>query len=245
MPGNDPGMEPALAKLRIRDTLTPQEEEVLRAAVGEIRELPPGKVAVRAGVELTHSTILLEGMCCRYKDLSDGQRQIMELHVAGDFLDLHSFLLKTLDHNVGTMTEVRFAMVPHEALRAISEQHPHLTRLLWFSTLLDSAVHREKILSIGRRDALARIAHFFCELYVRLESVGLAADHRFALALTQGDIADANGLTSVHVNRMLKKLRDDGLLTFRGGEVVIHDWPALAARAEFDTGFLHLDRRPR
>ena len=117
--------------------------------------------------------------------------------------------------------------------------------MLWFSTLLDSAVHREKILSIGRRDALARIAHLLCELYVRLEVVGLAADYRYKLALTQGDLADASGLTSVHVNRMLKTLRDEDLLTFRGNEVVIHNWEKLTRRAEWDPGYLHLDNRPR
>jgi CRP-like cAMP-binding protein len=238
-------MERALQKLRIRDTLSAEEEEVLRGAVAEVREVPAGKVLVRAGTVLNHSTLLLDGLSCRYKDLSEGQRQIMEIHVSGDFLDLHSFLLKQLDHNVGAITPVRIGIVPHDRLRVITEDYPHLTRMLWFSTLLDSAVHREKILSIGRRDALARIAHLLCELYVRLETVGLASDHRYTLALTQADIADANGLTSVHVNRMLKALREEGLLTFRGNEVVIHDWDALTRRAEWDSGYLHLDRRPR
>ena len=240
----DPGMERALEKLRVRDVLTPEEQDVLRASVMEVRELPAGKVVVPGGVVLNHSTLLLDGLCCRYKDLSDGQRQIMELHIAGDFLDLHSFLLKQLDHAVGSMTPVRIGLVPHEKLRAITEHHPHLGRVLWLSTLLDAAVHRERLLSIGRRDAEARIAHLLCELYVRLETVGLSSDHRYQLALTQGDLADANGLTSVHVNRMLKKLRDDGLATFRNGEVVIHNWNELARRAEFDVAYLHLERRP-
>jgi CRP-like cAMP-binding protein len=245
MPVEDPGFDRALAKLRLRDAISAEEEAVLREAVAEVRELPAGKVAVRAGELLTHSTLLFDGLSCRYKDLVDGQRQIMELHVPGDFLDLHSFLLKQLDHNVGSISPIRIGIVPHDRLRAISENHPHLTRMLWFSTLLDSAVHREKILSIGRRDALARIAHLLCELYVRLETVGLAEDHRYTLALTQSDLADASGLTSVHVNRMLKTLRDEGLLTFRGSEVVIHDWAGLTRRAEWDAGYLHLDRRPR
>jgi CRP-like cAMP-binding protein len=245
MLGRDPGMQKALDKLRARDFLTTEEEEAFRASLSEIRELPAGKLIVRAGSVVQHSTLLFEGLCCRYKDLSDGQRQIMETHVAGDFLDLHGMLLKQLDHNVGTLTPVRFAMVPHERLRALSESHPHLTRMLWFSTLLDAAIHRERILSIGRRDALARIAHLLCEMYLRLEVVGLAAEYRYHLPMTQADLADANGLTSVHVNRMLKKLRDDGLVTFRGSEVVIHDWDALQRRAEFDPVYLHLDKRPR
>ena len=238
-------MERALAKLRSRDLMTEEEEEVLRDAVSDIREMPAEKVMVRAGVTLSESILLFDGYACRYKGLRDGQRQIMQLHVGGDFVDLHGFLLKQLDHDVGSMTAVRFALVPHEALRRITESHPHLARMLWFSTLLDAAIHRERILSIGRRSAMGRIAHLFCELYVRLEVVGLAADHRYELNLTQGELADATGLTSVHVNRMLKKLREQDILTFRGSEVRIHDWDGLRRAAEFDPGYLHLERRPR
>jgi CRP-like cAMP-binding protein len=236
---------PLLLKLQVRDLITREEAEVLQASVGEIRDHPAGRTIVRTGTTLSASTLLTEGVVCRYKDLADGQRQIMELHVAGDFVDLHGFLLKRLDHNVGTMTSVRVALVPHDALRGITETHPHLGRMLWFSTLLDAAIHREKILSIGRRSALARIAHILCELMVRLRVVGLADESGYALPLTQADLADVTGLTSVHVNRMLKKLRDEKLLTFRGGKVAIGDWEGLQRVAEFDPTYLHLDRRPR
>lgn len=234
-----------LLKLRVRDVVSAEEEEVLRASVAEIQEHPPGRTIVRSGTTLSASTLLVEGIVCRYKDLADGQRQIMELHVAGDFVDLHGFLLKRLDHNVGAITAVRTALVPHAALRGITETHPHLGRMLWFSTLLDAAIHREKILSIGRRSAMARIAHILCELLVRLRIVGLADESGYALPLTQADLADVTGLTSVHVNRMLKKLRDERLLTFRGGRVTISDWEGLQRLAEFDPTYLHLDRRPR
>lgn len=234
-----------LLKLRVRDLVAREEEEVLRASVGEIRDHPAGRTIIRSGTTLSASTLLVEGIVCRYKDLADGQRQIMELHVAGDFVDLHGFLLKRLDHNIGTMTPVRIALVPHDALRGITETHPHLGRMLWFSTLLDASIHREKILSIGRRSAVARIAHIFCELLVRLRLVGLADETGYALPLTQADLADVTGLTSVHVNRMLKKLRDEKLLTFRGGIVSIGDWEGLQRLAEFDPTYLHLERRPR
>lgn len=234
-----------LLKLQVRDLIGREEEEVLRASVAEIREHPAGRTIVRSGTTLSASTLLVEGIVCRYKDLADGQRQIMELHVAGDFVDLHGFLLKRLDHNIGTMTPVRIALVPHDALRGITESHPHLGRMLWFSTLLDAAIHREKILSIGRRTAMARIAHIFCELLVRLRLVGLADETGYALPLTQADLADVTGLTSVHVNRMLKKLRDEKLLTFRGSRVAISDWEGLQRLAEFDPTYLHLERRPR
>jgi CRP-like cAMP-binding protein len=234
-----------LLKLRVRDVVSQEEEAVLRTSVAEIRDHPAGRTIVRAGSTLSASTLLIDGIVCRYKDLADGQRQIMELHVAGDFVDLHGFLLKRLDHNIGTMTPVRIALVPHSALRGITETHPHLGRMLWFSTLLDAAIHREKILSIGRRSAMARIAHILCELLVRLRLVGLAEEDGYSLPLTQADLADVTGLTSVHVNRMLKRLRDDKLLTFRGGRVTIADWEGLQRVAEFDPTYLHLERRPR
>jgi len=238
-------LAPLLLKLRARDVIDSPEEQVLREAISEIREIPPGKVIVRDRTVLSESILLFEGMACRYKDLADGQRQILELHVSGDFVDLHGFLLKQLDHNVEAMTRVRIALVPHEALRHITETQPHLARILWFSTLIDSAIHREKILSIGRRSAMARIAHMLCELFLRLQIVGLGDDDGYALPLTQTDLADATGLTSVHVNRMLRRLRDEGLCTFRGGRVTIHDWERLQRVAEFDPGYLHLERRPR
>jgi CRP-like cAMP-binding protein len=238
-------LAPLLLKLRARDVLDAEEEQVLRESIASVRSINPGKVIARDRATLSESTLLFEGFACRYKDLADGQRQIMELHVAGDFVDLHGFLLKQLDHNVGSLTAVRIAAVPHDALRRITEAHPHLARILWFSTLIDAAIHREKILSIGRRSALARIAHLLCELFVRLQLVGLAEADGYALPLTQADLADATGLTSVHVNRMLRRLRDDRLCTFRGARVTIHDWERMQRVAEFDTAFLHLERRPR
>ena len=239
------GIDRLLMKLRARDAVSDEEEKLLRSAIRETRQLPACKTIVRAGVTISDCTLLIDGIVCRYRDLADGQRQIMELHVAGDFLDLHSFLLKQLEHNVGSLTPVTIALAPHDAIRAITESSPHLTRLLWFSTLLDAAIHREKILSVGRRSAASRIAHLLCELYVRLGLVGLAADCRYRLPITQTDISDATGLTSVHVNRMLKRLRDDGLVTYRNGEVVIHDWDRLRKVAEFDPTYLYLERRPR
>lgn len=232
-------------KLRARDLLGEREEEVIRGAISSTEEIAAGRTIVRHGATLSHSTLVLEGIVARFKDLSDGQRQIQEIHLPGDFTDLHGFLLKRLDHNVGALTRCRIALVPHDALRRITEEEPHLSRMLWFSTLLDAAIQREKILSVGRRAALTRLAHIVCELYVRLELVGLAEDHGFAFPVTQLDLGDATGLTSVHVNRMLKQLRDDRLVTFRGGHVTIHDWARLQQVAEFDPAYLYLERRPR
>lgn len=234
-----------LLKLRARDRLSTEEEQAVRDAIGEVRDIPADQTIIRAGDEISSSTLLIDGLFCRYKDLRDGSRQIMELHVPGDFADLHSFTLKRLDHNIMTLTKCRIALAPHAKLEAITREHPHLTRLLWFSTNLDAAIHREWMLSLGRRSSLARTAHFFCELEVRLGLVGLAEAGGYALALTQTDLAECLGLTPVHVNRTLKQLREQGLVEFRRGRVAIHDHDRLKRVAEFDPAYLHLERRPR
>lgn len=232
-------------KLRLRDGLDDHEAEILRSTVERIEHAPAGHVLVAVGDPLDQSILLLDGLVARYKDLTDGQRQITELHVPGDFLDLHGFLLKRLEHHVGALTPIRYATVPHVRLKGITEREPHLARLLWLSTLIDSAIQRERILSIGRRDAVGRIAHLVCELYVRLEVVGLTQGRGFAMPITQLDLADATGLTPVHVNRMLRQLREEGVMTFRSGNVEIHDPERLEQIAEFDRSYLFLEQQPR
>ena len=238
-------IEKAILKLKARDTLSEEEERVLREAIQRVADVPSDKVVVRAGEELRFSVLLIDGLMCRYKDLRNGQRQIMELHVPGDFLDLHSFLLKRLDHSVMALVPSRIAMVPHETLAAITREHPHLTRMLWLTTLIDAAIHREWLLSLGRRTALGRIAHFFCEMHARLGVVGLADAAGFPLRITQTDLAECLGLTSVHVNRVLRQLREAGLAVFREGRVEIADFAALKRTGEFDPDYLQIEHRPR
>jgi CRP-like cAMP-binding protein len=234
-----------LRKLRMRDEVTEREATILRSAITDTVKFPAGKTIVRIGAPISQSTLLVDGMISRYRDLKDGQRQIMELHVAGDFVDLHGFLLKRLDHNVGALTPATVAFVPHERLAQITAEEPHLARLLWLSTLMDASIQREQILSMGRRPAVARIGHLMCELCMRLEVIGLAENRSFDLPLTQLDLGDATGLTAIHVNRMLRELREQKLLTFRGGRVQIHDWEALQSLSDFDPTYLHIERRPR
>lgn len=231
-----------ILKLRARDDISAEEEEIIRDSIAEVVDFPADKTIIRAGQRLTSSTLLIEGMLCRYKDLSDGQRQITELHVTGDFADLHSFTLKRLDHNVMTLTPCRIGLVPHERIEAITRDFPHLTRLYWFSTNLDAAIHREWEVSLGRRTAVARMAHLFCELHVRLKLVGKASETGYPLPLTQTDLAECLGLTSVHINRTLRDLRERGLVSFRGGQVEIHDLRGLERVAEFDPAYLYLEQ---
>lgn len=233
-------IERHLLKLRARDTVTAEEEQAIRDAILETREYPADHTIIRAGELLHASTMLLDGIICRYKDLRDGERQISHLHVPGDFADLHSFTLKRLDHNIMTLTRCRIALVPHTRLERMTEQFPHLTRLYWHTTNVDAAIHREWELSLGRRNAIARLASLFCELYKRLELVGLTDGLTYALPLTQTDLAECTGLTPIHVNRTLKELRERQLVHFRSGRVTINDWDGLAQVGEFDPGYLYL-----
>lgn len=232
-------------KLRKRDDISGEEEDAIRAAISELREYPADFTFIRRHEELRHSTLLLEGIACRFKDLRDGARQISELHIPGDFADLHSFTLKHLDHDLTALTPCEVALVPHAKLKEITQAFPHLTRVFWFATNLDAAIHREWELSLGRRSAPSRLAHLFCELHVRLGIVGLAGETEFDLRLTQQDLADCLGLTVVHVNRVLKDLREKKILGFRNRRVQLLDLRSLREIAEFDPTYLYLDLRPR
>jgi CRP-like cAMP-binding protein len=238
-------IERHLAKLRARDDISLEEENAIRGAVADYREYPADLEVIRAGQTIDASTLLLSGFMCRYKDLKSGARQITELHVAGDFVDLHSFTLKRLDHSIGTLTPCTVGMVPHEKLQEITEKLPHLTRVFWFATNLDAAIHREWELSLGRRTATQRMAHLICELNVRLGLVGLSVGGQYDLPLTQNEMAEALGLTSVHVNRTLQQLRENGVVEFRGGRVSIFDLEELQRMAEFDPSYLYLEKRSR
>jgi CRP-like cAMP-binding protein len=238
-------IEKHLLKLLARDEIGAEEEQAIRALVSEVVEAPAHRLLTRAGQQLDRSTLLLDGWVARVKDLAGGQRQIAELNVAGDFTDLHGFTLKRLDHDVVTVTPCRIAIVPHERLLEMTERYPHLTRVYWFATNLDAAIHREWTLSLGRRDALARTAHLFCEMFVRLRIVGLKLEEGYDFPLTQVELGECPGLTSVHVNRTLQELRRRGLIELRARRLAILDWNGLQQAAEFDDSYLYLQKRQR
>jgi CRP-like cAMP-binding protein len=234
-----------LRKLRLRDAVTSREEAALRGAIDGTEAFGTGAVIVEEGQRLDRCLLLVTGFVARAKSLDTGGRQITEIQVAGDFIDLHGFMLKRLDHRLEALAPTRLASASHDAIRAITEAEPHLGRLLWLHTLIDASIQRERLLSIGRRTAIARIAHLLCELYFRLDVVGEVSGASFRLPVTQIDLADASGLTSVHVNRMLRQLRDQKLVTFRNGIVEIHDLAALKELAEFEADYLILETEPR
>jgi CRP-like cAMP-binding protein len=238
-------IEKHLLKLRARDEVSAEEERAIRALVSHTIDLPPDQIFIHAGRELSESTLLLDGWMARAKDLPSGQRQLAELQISGDFVDLHGFTLKRLDHDVITLSRCRVAIVPHDRLKELTERFPHLTRLYWFMTNLDAAIQREWTLSLGRRTAIARMAQLFCELRRRLEVIGLSQGNSYDFPLTQVEIGESLGLTAVHVNRTLQELRRKGVLELQHRRVTILDVEALEGIAEFDSRYLYLDRRRR
>jgi CRP-like cAMP-binding protein len=238
-------MEVFVRKLERRDRISREEKQALENAVGRIEEFPRDADIVRQHARPTESCLLLEGLASRYTILADGGRQITAVHINGDFVDLHCFLIKTMDHGVAALTPCRVAFVPHERLQSITERFPHLARLLWLSTLIDAAIFRQWLVGMGRRSALAQVAHFFCEHLVRHQITGTADGNSFALPITQAELGDALGLSVVHVNRMVQELRTDGLIAWQEGRVTILDFERLTRAAEFDPTYLCLDHEPR
>ena len=226
---------------RRRRELTFEEREALAKAMSPRTRVPARRTLVRRGETVRHSTLIVSGLLCRYMDARDGYRQLVSIHVPGDFVDLHGYPLQRLDHDIATLTEAEVVTIPHDRLTELVDRFPHLGRLLWFATLLDAAMHREWIFRIGRLEAAGRLAHFLCEIHARLAAVGLAQDNRFELALTQQDLGEACGLTSVHVNRTLRRLREAGLVEMANGQVQIHDLSKLSAMGDFEPDYLYLE----
>jgi CRP-like cAMP-binding protein len=198
---------------------------------------------VRSGAELQSSMLLLDGWAVRSKDLPSGDRQITEIHVPGDFPDLHGFTLKRLDHDVMSVTECVVGIVPFERLSKLTDEWPHLTRVYWLATNIDAAITRETALSLGQRSAISRMAHLFCELHARLSVIGRTDGDSFEFPLTQRELGEALGLTVVHVNRTLQLLRKKGLVESQNRNVAILDRRGLETIADFDPAYLQLRRR--
>ena len=226
---------------RRRAALSVDERACLEGAISQVRDVPAREIIVHAKTPLTESTLLVDGFMCRYRDDRNGLRQLVAIHVPGDFVDLHAYPLQTLDHDVASLTPVRIVTVPHDALDAILDERPALTRKLWYSTLLDAAIHRAWLFRLGRLDAGGRIAHFICETDARLQAAGLSDGKSFALGITQTDLAEVCGLTSVHINRVMRGLREEKIMSFRSSLVEIHDPARLKRRAQFDPYYLYLD----
>jgi CRP-like cAMP-binding protein len=238
-------IEALLLNLRSRDVLTAEESTRLREIIVNGRSFMPGEDIVVEGSRPGYSTLMIEGLSARYKDMTDGSRQITALQVPGDFVDLHAFLLKKLDHGIVALSPCRVAFADHSDLKKISETMPHLARLLWLNTIIDAAINREWISSMGRRSKRAHIAHLICELYVRLRTVEQVDNWSFRFPLTQAELADAMGISLVHVNKTLQMLKREDVFTWENRILRIINWDRLQEIAEFDDTYLSLRVEPR
>lgn len=233
-----PGHMRLFLKGRLRHVMTEHEMNLLESMVEKVERVPDGTCILERGQVANRSTMLVDGFIARVIE-DGGNRNIVGVQVPGDFVDLHAFALKRLDHDVVTVGPSMVAYIPHEALAEIVAEEPHLTRLLWFSTLLDAAIHREWILKLEQLRAGERLAHIIAELWHRLEFVGLADPHGFNMPLLQTHLANACGTTAVHINRVIKSLRAQGLLELNRGRVTIPDRAELERYAHFRSDYLY------
>lgn len=219
--------------------LDEQDRDAIQALPMTIRSAPAGEMLVREGHRAVNCCLLIEGYANRHKMTSNGERQIVSFHLPGDILNLQHLLLAKADHNAQALTEVTVAWIPAEAMKELSQSHARIGEALWRDTLIDASIFREWVLNVGRRDARSRVAHMLCEFAVRRNAAGLGAPERFELPMTQEQIADATGLTPVHVNRMLQALGLDGVIERDRRRITIADWERLRREADFDPAYLH------
>jgi CRP-like cAMP-binding protein len=244
MPASDAhAMNALIRKMENIATLSDEERQAILSLPVKTRLLPPRQDIVRDGDKPSQCCLLLSGWACRYRIVSEGKRQIFSFHVAGDIPDLQSLHIHTMDHSLATLTGAQVAFIPHESLRDLTARFPNLAASLWRDTLIDAAIFREWMVGMGRRSAYQQVAHLFCELYLKLQAVGLADSYRCPLPVTQIDLGDALGLSNVHVNRVLQEMRREKLITLRGSTLVIESWDELLRLSQFDPTYLHLEER--
>lgn len=240
MPSHE-GLERVIRRLESRGPLGELDLQAIRALPFTPRTLEPGSYLVREGEPPRLCALLLSGFAFRHKVTGNGERQIVSVHMAGEFLDLDNSLLDVADHNVQALTRCEIAAVAVDALRDLVETHPRVGRAMWIETLIDAAIFREWVVNVGRRDSISRIAHLLCEFALRLEAAGLARDRRYDMPMTQEQVADCTGLTPVHVNRVLKELGRRGLIEREKRSVVILRWKELREIGDFSTRYLRLE----
>ena len=231
-----------LRRYESRTSLDASDREALLALPYRLQTVEPAAYVVREGERPDRSCLIVSGLAYRHKVTVEGARQIVGVHIPGDFVDLEASLLNVADHNVQALTRCEMAFFPRSAIHELILTYPRLGYAMWIDTLIDASIFREWVLNVGRRDARSRIAHLLCEFARRLEVAGLAKEYRYELPMTQEQLADATGLTPVHVNRTLKGLSRDGLIERDRRHVAIPRWEALREVAGFSENYLHLDQ---
>jgi CRP-like cAMP-binding protein len=233
--------QPLVAKLESIFTLMQEERQALADLPMQVQGVRADQDIVREGDRPSRSCLLLEGFACRYKATGEGKRQIMSFHIPGEIPDLHSLHLKTMDHSLQTITPCKVGFITHEVVQDLCNRYPRIGSALWRETLIDGAIFREWMINIGRRDAYARACHLFCEMMTRMRAVGLAQDHTCELPITQGELADALSISTVHANRVLQDIRKDRLISLTKKTLKVLDWEGLKRAGEFDPTYLHLE----
>jgi CRP-like cAMP-binding protein len=232
---------PMVRKLAFWAELDPADEEAILALPHRVKRLERNGYIARERDKTESSCLLLSGYAIRHKILGDGSRQILSIHMKGDLVDLQNSFLGVADHSVQVLTDAEVALIPREAIKRLAFQRPTVGTAMWLDTLVDGSIFREWIANVGRRDAHTRIAHLLCEFALRLKVAGLGETTDYELPMTQEQIADCTGLTAVHVNRMLKLLESENLITrTTSRSVTIGDWRKLADAGDFDSNYLHL-----
>lgn len=230
-----------LRKLETLYKLSGEELNALATVPTQVAECRSEQVLVREGDRPWRCCSILEGFACSFKSLRNGQRQITAFHIPGDMPDLQSLHHKVADTGIAAITSCTVAFIEHEVVRDLCARYPCLANSFWRETLNDASIHREWVTNIGQRDASSRIAHLACEFLTRMQAAGLAENHTCRFPITQAELADATGMSSVHVNRSLQHLRASGLISLKGEQLSALDWPALKNFAGFDPSYLHLD----
>ena len=232
---------PLITKLESIFTLTHEERQVLADLPMQVQDLRADQDIVREGDRPSRCCLLLEGFACRYSTTHNGTRQILSFHIPGEMPDLQSIHLKTMDHTLQTITRCEVGFITHETVRDLCDRYPRIGSALWRETLIDGAIFREWMINIGRREAYPRACHLLCELMTRMRAVGLAQDHTCELPVSQGELADAMGITVVHANRVLQEIRKDKLISLAKKTLKVLDWEGLTRAGEFDPTYLHLE----
>jgi CRP-like cAMP-binding protein len=235
-------LEPMLKKLAYRGKLDAEDRAAILSLPHRVRRLEQHDYIVREFDRAEYSCVMLGGYSIRHKQTIDGKRQILAIHMKGEMVDLQNSLLGQADHSVQMLTPGTIAMIQREEIERVAFERPRVGKAMWIDTLVDGSIFREWILNVGRREAPARVAHLLCEFSLRLEVAGLGQQTQYELPMTQDQLADATGLTPVHINRTLKKLEADGLIERLNGarSIEIGDWKKLARAGDFNAAYLHM-----
>ena len=235
-------LTPLVQKLALHSSLDADDEAAVLALPYTERRLEPGQYIVREGDVPIYSCLMLSGLAIRHKIVGDGGRQIINVHLSGDMADLQNALLGVADHNVQALGRMSAAFIPRQSLVELAFTRPAVGKALWIETLVEGSISREWIANVGRRDARTRMSHLLCEFAYRLDAVGIGPRCNYELPMTQEQLADATGLTAVHVNRVLKALQADGLINRSRRNISFPDWRRMRDEADFNKRYLHLDR---